>query len=53
MQTFVDFRNLRAFVKTDNPDSISIISNTFDTNKYFNLSGDKKYRASIGNSNNQ
>lgn len=47
MQMFADFRNMRAFVKTDNPDNVAIISNTFDLNKYFNLSNDKKYRAPL------
>lgn len=40
--TFVDIRNVRAYVMTDNPQNVFVINNTFDTNKTFNLVNDKK-----------
>ena len=45
--TFFDFRNARAYVMTNNPDDVVTLNNTFDLNKYFNLSNNKKYMAPI------
>lgn len=45
--SFFDFRNARAYVLTNNPESVVTLANTFDLNKYFNLSNDKKYMAPI------
>jgi hypothetical protein len=43
----IDLRNMRAYVMTNNPNEIITSINTFDTTKYHNLSGDKKYMAPI------
>ena len=45
--TFYDYRNTRAYVMTNNPDDVVTLTNTFDFNKYFNLSNNKKYMAPI------
>jgi hypothetical protein len=46
-QQTVDFRNARAFVKTNNPSEIITLGNTFDVNKYQNATNDVKYMTSI------
>lgn len=43
MMTFCDFRYGRAYVKTNNPESVYTMVNSFDFNKYFNLTNDKKH----------
>jgi hypothetical protein len=45
--SFYDIRNARAYVMTNNPESVITMANTFDLNKYFNLTNDKKYMAPI------
>ncbi len=42
MQQTVDFRYARAFVKTNNPNDVITLGNTFDVNKYHNVTGDVK-----------
>jgi hypothetical protein len=42
-----DLRNMRAYVMTNNPSEIVTLGNTFDVNKYFNITNDKKYMAPI------
>jgi hypothetical protein len=43
----IDLRNMRAFVKTNNPSEVVTLLNTFDTTKYHNISNDKKHMAPI------
>jgi len=43
MQQSVDFRYARAYVKTNNPQSIVTLGNTFDVNKYHNVTNDIKH----------
>jgi hypothetical protein len=47
MQQTIDFRNARAFVKTNFPGEIVTLGNTFDVNKYHNVTGDVKNIAPI------
>jgi hypothetical protein len=42
-----DIRNARAYIMTNNPESVVTLMNTFDLNKYFNITNDKKYMAPI------
>lgn len=45
--TFVDIRNSRGMLLTDNPSSISVIGNTFDLNKYFSTGFENKYTSPL------
>ena len=46
-QNFTDIRNARAYVMTNNPDDVYTTVNTFDVNKYFNITNDRKYMMPI------
>jgi hypothetical protein len=41
--SFFDIRNARAFVVTNTATNVVVINNTFDTSKYFDPTGDKRY----------
>jgi hypothetical protein len=41
--SFVDVRNMRAYVITNTSTNVTVLLNTFDTSKYFDPSGDKRF----------
>jgi hypothetical protein len=41
--SFVDIRNARAYVMTNTATNVVVITNTFDTSKYFDPTQDKRY----------